>query len=152
MMDHQDSLSAFLARYFPTFICAFFLACFSLGGAISLVSSSYFRGDPERARYAFLAALVLGLFLAFSHFAMIRGRKWGISIIVGFYLLGFLAVLSTFGYRPHLGAYVSALLFPLLGLLLVNSKRHREMRGVLVTIRQQREELHRLHKRRGKRR
>jgi len=152
MMGHQDSLSAFLARYFPTFICAFFLACFSLGGAISLVSSSYFRGDPERARYAFLAALALGLLLAFSHFVMIRGRKWGIWIIVGFYLLGFLAVLSTFSYRPHLGAYVSGLLFPLLGLLQVNSKRHREMRSVLVTTRQQREELHQCQKRCGRRR
>lgn len=29
-MDRPGSLSAFLAQYFPAFICAFFLACFSL--------------------------------------------------------------------------------------------------------------------------
>ncbi|WVV48318.1 hypothetical protein THH46_03205 [Pseudomonas sp. NA13] len=36
---------------------------------------------------------------------------------------------------------MTGLLFPLLGLLLLNSKRHREMRSKLVEIRHQRERI-----------
>lgn len=135
-MDRQGSLKAFLAQYFPAFICAFFLACFSLSVAISLASSTFFRSDPERARYSFLAAVFLGLLLAFSHFVMIRGREWGAWVIAAFYVVCFLVVLPTYSYRPHMAAYVIGLLFPLLGLLLFNSKRHREMRQKLVELRQ----------------
>ncbi|MTD18698.1 hypothetical protein GIR22_05980 [Pseudomonas sp. CCM 7891] len=138
-MAHQDSLKAFLAQYFPAFICAFFLACFSLSATISLVASTYFRGDPGRARYSFLAAVVLGLLLALSHFVMIRGRAWGVWVIVIFYLVCFLTVLSTYGYRPHMAAYVTGLLFPLLGGWLLNSRRHREMRAQLLMLRQMRQ-------------
>lgn len=134
-MDRQGSLKAFLAQYFPAFICAFFLACFSLSVAISLASSTFFRSDPERARYSFLAAVFLGLLLAFSHFVMIRGREWGAWAIAAFYVVCFLVVLPTYSYRPHMAAYVIGLLFPLLGLLLLNSKRHREMRRKLVEVR-----------------
>ncbi|MCJ8206226.1 hypothetical protein [Pseudomonas sp. RGM2987] len=132
-------MKAFLARYFPTFICAFFLACFSLSASISLISSTYFRGSPERAKYSFLVALVLALLLALSHFLMIRGRPWGVRAIVVFYVASFLAVLPTYTYQPHSVVYMTGLLFPLLGLLLLNSKRHREMRSQLVEIRRQRE-------------
>jgi hypothetical protein len=140
-MERQVSLRAFLAEYFPTFICAFFLACFSLSAAISLVSSTFFRGEPGRAGYSFLAAVFLGLLLAFSHFVMIRGRGWGVWAIAAFYVVCFLIVLPTYGYRPHMAAYVSGLLFPLLGLLLLNSKRHREMRAQLLEIRRFRQAL-----------
>ncbi|SDV06274.1 hypothetical protein SAMN05216202_4066 [Pseudomonas mucidolens] len=134
-MDCKNSLSAFLAEYFPAFIGAFFLACFSLSAAISLASSTFFRSDPERARYSFLVAVFLGLLLAFGHFVMIRGRVWGVWAIAAFYVVCFLVVLPTYSYRPHMAAYVIGLLFPLLGLLLLNSKRHREMRARLLVIR-----------------
>ncbi|XXD82444.1 hypothetical protein J3P95_22440 [Pseudomonas sp. Z5-35] len=140
-MDRKHSLNAFLAHYFPTFICAFFLACFALSASISLASSTYFRGDPERGKYSFLIALMLSLLLALSHFVMIRGRTWGVRSIVVFYLVCLFTVLPTYGYNPHPIAYITGLLFPLLGLLLLNSKRHREMRGKLVEIRHQRERI-----------
>ncbi|SCW86292.1 hypothetical protein [Pseudomonas sp. NFACC05-1] len=138
-MNRKHSLSAFLAHYFPTFIGAFFLACFAVSASISLASSTYFRGDPERAKYSFLIALVLSLLLALSHFFMIRGRSWGVRVIVVFYLGCLFTVLPTYGYEPHPVVYVAGLLFPLLGLLLLNSKRHREMRSKLVEVRRQRE-------------
>ncbi|MEA1028941.1 hypothetical protein FHJ31_00870 [Pseudomonas sp. Fig-3] len=137
-MDRKHSLNAFLAHYFPTFICAFFLACFAVSASISLVSSTYFRGDPERAKYSFLVALILSLLLALSHFVMIRGRSWGVRAIVVFYLACLFTVLPTYGYKPHPFAYVTGLLFPLLGLLLLNSKRHREMRQKLSELREER--------------
>ncbi|BBP61769.1 hypothetical protein PHLH4_53590 [Pseudomonas sp. St316] len=69
---------------------------------------------------------------------MIRGRSWGFRVIVAFYVLCFLTVVPTYGYEPHPIVYMTGLLFPLLGLLLLNSKRHREMRSKLVDIRRQR--------------
>jgi len=44
-------------------------------------------------------------------------------------------------FAPHQVLYGLAVLFPLLGLLLLNSNRHREMRSKLVEIRHQRERL-----------
>ncbi len=78
-----------------------FLACFAVSASISLASSTYFRGDPERAKYSFLIALVLSLLLALSHFFMIRGRSWGVRAIVVFYLVCLFIVLPTYGYRPY---------------------------------------------------
>ncbi|KQW40991.1 hypothetical protein ASC85_15305 [Pseudomonas sp. Root401] len=60
-------------------------------------------------------------------------------MIVAFYVLCFLTVLPSHGYEPHPVVYMTGVLFPLLGLLLLNSKRHREMRSKLLEIRRQRE-------------
>jgi hypothetical protein len=50
-----------------------------------------------------------------------------------------LFVVPMIQYDLHLLVYGSALLFPLLGLLLLNSKRHREMRHRLLEIRRLRQ-------------
>jgi hypothetical protein len=120
-MNYTDGLRDFLARFFPTFISTFFLALFSLSCAISLV-----------------AVIAVTVLLCFGNFMMIRGRTWGVWIIVALLIISLLTVLLTFGYRPHMFSYTTGLLFPLLGLLLLNSKRHREMREELVKIREQR--------------
>lgn len=65
----------------------------------------------------------------------------GAWAIAAFYVVCFLVVLPTYSYRPHMAAYVIGLLFPLLGLLLLNSQRHREMRRQLLEIRRLRQSL-----------
>jgi hypothetical protein len=65
------------------------------------------------------------------------GDRW----VAGYFLACLAAVLPTFAYGPHQGVYVFAVLLPLLGLLLLNSKRHREMRSKLIEIRHQRERI-----------
>ncbi|MCD5973921.1 hypothetical protein NLO88_11915 [Pseudomonas syringae] len=137
-MMQTDGLQAFLARYFPTFIGAFFLAVFSISAAISLASSTYFREYSERGSYSAMAAIALSVVLCFGNFMMIRGRTWGVWIIVALLIISLLTVLLTFGYRPHMFSYTTGILFPLLGLLMLNSKRHREMREELVKVRAQR--------------
>lgn len=70
-----------------------------------------------------------------------RGRPvwvWPMVAVLG---LCFFCVLPTIAYRPDRLIYSLSLLFPLLGLLLLNSKRHREMRSKLVEIRHQRERI-----------
>jgi hypothetical protein len=137
-MIYTDGLQAFLSRYFPTFISAFFLALFSLGCTISLVGSTFFRGHPLTARYTLVAALAISLVLCFATFMMIRGRTWAVWIIVTLLIVSLLTVLPTYSYRPHMLSYTTGILFPLLGLLMLNSKRHREMRIALVEVRRMR--------------
>lgn len=137
-MNYTDGLRDFLARFFPTFICAFFLALFSLSCTISLVGSTYFRGHSLEARYTLIAVIAMTVLLCFANFMMIRGRTWSVWIIAALLIISLLTVLPTYGYRPHMLSYTTGILFPLLGLLMLNSKRHREMREELVKIREQR--------------
>jgi hypothetical protein len=60
-------------------------------------------------------------------------------VFAGLFVACLLCVLPTIGYRPNRFVYAAGLFFPLLGLLLLNSKRHREMRSKLVEVRRQRE-------------
>lgn len=137
------SLPRFLSRYFPTFIGGIFAALFSLACAIPLVAASYFAGASlgEQATWSVLGGAAVTLVVVHCNFMVVRGRPqwvWGLVAVLVVCLLG---VLPTIGDRPHKVIYALAVLFPLLGLLLLNSKRHREMRSKLVDIRHQREAL-----------
>ncbi|WP_371318751.1 hypothetical protein [Pseudomonas gingeri] len=75
------------------------------------------------------------------NFMVVRGRPQWVWGVVGVLVVCLLGVLPTIEDRPHKVIYALAVLFPLLGLLLLNSQRHREMRSKLVDIRHQREAL-----------
>lgn len=144
-MTYTHDLKAFLARYFPTFIGTFFLAVFSMSGAVSLAGSTYFKDQVQTqvADFTLISALILSVILCFGNFMMIRGRNWGVWIIVALLASSLVAVLFTYPYRPHMFSYTTGILFPLLGLLMLNSKRHREMRSELVKVRAERVEARR---------
>ncbi|ROL71380.1 hypothetical protein BK634_09585 [Pseudomonas chlororaphis] len=137
------SMTAFFARYFPTFMGTVLLGCFSASGLLSLAGTTYWRGlEPSvRTDYLGLAVLFLVLLLVAGHFLMLRGRSWAVWLVTGYFLLCLALVLPMFAYGPHQGVYLVTLLLPLLGLLLLNSKRHREMRGRLLEIRHERERI-----------
>jgi hypothetical protein len=59
-------------------------------------------------------------------------------------LLCLLGVLPTIEYGPHKVLYASGILFPLLALLLLNGKRHREARNEWVKLRQKRQRISRI--------
>lgn len=133
-MTRSQELQRFLSRYFGVFIAEFFLSCLTLGGTVSLVFSTYLR-SPDRAQPVMALALV-AVVSAASHIAMVRGYAWGVRGVIGLVVIALLAVLPSYGYRPHMGGYVSILLFGLAALLIVNSQRYREMRVQLVEYRQ----------------
>lgn len=135
------NLSRFLARYFPTFMGGIFAALFSLGCAIPLVTASYFAeaSIDQQATWSVLGGAAVTLVVVHCNFMMVRGRPlwvWGVVAVLALCLL---VVLPTIGSHPHKVIYVLAVMFPLLGLLVLNSKRHREMRSRLVEIRHRRE-------------
>ncbi|MCJ8206225.1 hypothetical protein [Pseudomonas sp. RGM2987] len=137
------SLPRFLVRYFPTFIGGIFAALLSLGCAAPLLVTSYLprASIGEQATWSVLGGAAVTLIVVHCNFMVVRGRPqwvWGLVAVLVLCLLG---VLPTIEDRPHKVIYTLAVLFPLLGLLLLNSKRHREMRSKLVEIREQRESL-----------
>ncbi|WP_024779179.1 hypothetical protein [Pseudomonas corrugata] len=140
-MKDQPSISGFLFRYFPVFIGAILASIFALVFAVPLFFESYFQdlSLADEAKWSFLSGVALTLVIVHCNFMIARGRpRWVLllAIVLG---LCFICVLPTIGYRPNRLIYSLSLLFPLLALLLLNSKRHREMRSKLVDIRRQRQ-------------
>jgi len=125
-----QELQRFLSRYFGVFIAEFLLSCFAIGGCVSLVFSTYLR-SPDRSLSVLALALAWAVSAA-SHIALVRGYGWGVRGLVGLNGLAVLAALPSYAYRPHLGGYVSVLLFGLLAVLVINTQRYREMRVRLV--------------------
>ncbi len=130
-----------LARYYPVFIGVVLCSCLAIGTAVAVIGFSYLSDVPLKPTKG--VALVgggalMGLVVFLTHFMMVRGRLgaiWGIvAVLFGCLLVG----LPSYVYQPPLGVYAIVVLSPLVGLLLLNSKRHRQMRQHFLELRQQR--------------
>lgn len=140
-MNELPSIRSFLSTYFPVFMGAIFASIFTLVFTVPVFFDSYMPSlsMADNAKYSFLAGIALTLIIVHCNFMIARGHpQWTWPVVV---LLGvcFLSVLPTRNDQPNAVMYVLSLLFPLLGLLLFNSKRHREMRQKLVEVRHLRE-------------
>lgn len=147
-MKGFPDMGSFLARYFPVFIGTIFMAIFSGASAVSLAGVTYLRGmDPAlKADYSGLAILVLVAVLVFGNVMIARGRVWATGLVAGYLGCCLLFVLPMIQYHLHVLIYGSTVLFPLIGLLLLNSQRHREMRQKLLEVRHLREAMIAKHK------
>jgi len=147
MKGFPDTRS-FLARYFPVFMGTIFMAIFSGSAAVSTAGVTYLRGvDPAlKSGSSGAAILVLVTVLVFGNLMIARGYLWATKLVAGYLACCLLFVLPMILYGINPLVYASAVLFPLLGLLLLNSKRHREMRHKLLEIRRLRQALHARHK------
>ena len=128
---------SFLARYFPVFMGTIFMAIFSGSVAISTAGVTYLRGvDPQlKSSYSGAAILILVAVLVLGNVMIARGYPWATRLMAGYLGACLLFVLPMIQYDLNRLVYGSAVLFPLLGLLLLNSNRHREMRQRLLEIR-----------------
>ncbi|NWE12208.1 hypothetical protein HX875_02305 [Pseudomonas yamanorum] len=147
-MNEVPSIRGFLSRYFPVFMGAIFAAVFSLVFAVPLFFDSYFQDLPlaDNARYSFFGGIALTLVIVHCNFMIARGRPQWVWPLVGLLGVCFVCVLPTIGYRPHPFIYGMSVLLPLLALLVLNSKRHREMRQKLLEVRHLREAVIARHK------
>lgn len=144
-MMEPISLPRFLAQYFPTFIGGIFAALIAIACGVPMVGDSFFSGASlgEQTTGSFLAVMALALVVVHCNFMIVRGRPQWVRGLVMVFVLCLLSALPTIFYQPHRVIYALAVFSPLMGLLLLNSKRHREMRSKLVEIRHQREALRR---------
>ncbi|QYN02147.1 hypothetical protein K1T36_03010 [Pseudomonas protegens] len=131
----------FLVRYFPTFMLTVLLGCFSASLLLSLAGTTYWRAmaPPQRDEYLLFGLLVLIPLLVLGNLLIVRGISRAVWLVAGYFVACLLGVVPMFQYHPHQGVYLFGVLLPLLGLLQLNSKRHREMRERLLQIRQQRQ-------------
>ncbi|MBA1377544.1 hypothetical protein [Pseudomonas brassicacearum] len=142
-MNDELTLRGFFQRHFLGFIAGIFAAYISIALAISLAFITYFRALPlaESGVYIMLGGAAVTLLVAHGNLMVLWGRPRWVWLLVGVFVscLGF--VLPMAGYAPHRGLYAMAVLFPVLGLLLLQSQRQRDMRNKLVAIRAKREAL-----------
>ncbi|MCS4248131.1 hypothetical protein [Pseudomonas sp. BIGb0164] len=146
-MSELITLRDFFRQYFLTFMGSVFAACFSLALAVALAFITYFRDAPLAQvglKIMSVGALLI-LLTVHSNFMILRGRPSWVWVMVGIYAGCLLFVFPMVQYQPQKALFGLALLFPLLGLLTLNSKRHREMRKKLVEIRHLRQALNTRH-------
>ena len=136
-MSELMTLRDFFRHYFLTFIGGVFAAYFSLALAVALAFVTYFRDAPmaQVGLKIMSAGALLILLTVHSNFMILRGRPSWVWVMVGIYVACLLFVVPMVQFQPHKVLYGLALLFPLLGLLTLNSKVQREMRTKLVGIR-----------------
>lgn len=145
-MIRNPALRRLLQRHFGVFIGTWFTSLVAIAWSFVLVWSSWFRSAGKDELRWTLIGLVLVLML--GHGAVVRGRKWGAWIVAGVCALCAVLVLSLYGQRPNMLLFGASLLFALVTLLLINSKRYREMCEAFAQERAKRRE----HRQAGRRR
>ena len=137
-MNELPSIRSFLSKFFPVFMGSIFASIFTLVFAVPLFFDSYLPSlsMADNTKYSFLGGIALTLFIVHCNFMIARGRPqwvWPLVVLLGLCFLGVLPAISD---RQHSLIYGLSLLFPLLALLLLNSKLHRVMRQKFFDIRQ----------------
>lgn len=143
----------FKRHYFPTFMAGVFLAIISGVIASILVFDAFFTDVALDTRLRWLggAVMTVTLLISLCNLLIIWGRTqwtWGVAFVL---LSCLFVVLPTIEHRPHKFMYVLGVLFPLLGLFVLNTRRHRELRRVLVIVRAKRERFVGMRRARAKR-
>ncbi|SDQ30500.1 hypothetical protein SAMN05216487_0983 [Pseudomonas sp. UC 17F4] len=137
-MLHLHDVPGFLRRYFATFICAFLLACFSCALTAIVVVEGRFSTVREQANYTVILVMTASLVLSIGNMLVVRGRPWGVWVVVALLLVNLLALLVSYGPRSSNLLFLIITVLSLSGLYLLNSQRQREMRSRLVAIRKSR--------------
>lgn len=133
-MHPSGSYAQFMARYFPTFIAGFFAGVLSLAITVALFTDLHWRNHPDNSDVSMGMLLGSVLVLCAASFTLVRGRAGSVWVLVGLQVLSLLVLLSTYGPRTHQGMFVFGVVVHLVALLMLNSKRHRQMRAELVEV------------------
>ncbi|MDO7898075.1 hypothetical protein [Pseudomonas citrulli] len=139
-MSNELTLRGFFQKHFLGFIAGIFAAYISVALAIALAFVTYFRSYPlaESGVYIMLGGAAVTLLVAHGNLMVLWGRPRWVWLLVGIFVGCLAFVLPMAGYALHRGLYATAASFPVLGLLLLQSQRQREMRNELVAIRRKR--------------
>jgi len=127
-----------LRRHFSIFICAFFLALFSMAVSQILLLEVYPPSLEDYGIYMMLGSCGISLYLCAANLLVIRGRPWAVWLIVAAMATCILVVVGHWGRRAPDLLYSIGLLLPLATLLTLNSKRYRNMLTAMVEVRGQR--------------
>ncbi|WP_338724762.1 hypothetical protein V9L16_14190 [Pseudomonas tolaasii] len=132
-----------LRRYMPVIAGDLLTGCGSIALTAILAMLTYLSGYTVDivSKAVFGGIMVLGGMFALAKAEVLYGRIQWVWINVSIYLTCLVVSLPAIAYRPNLYLYTSALLSPLIGLLILNSNRCREMRHKMVEIRRKRQDI-----------
>ena len=130
----------FLLRYFPVFIGTIFMGILGGTAVVALLEHYY----PRAAAWALSASaaenacVVLVVFITLCNAMIAYGRPKWVWGMYGLFIGCLLIALPAFRFSPHPFTYAESIVWPLLGLVLLSSKRHREMCAKTVELRHMR--------------
>ncbi|MDQ0653540.1 hypothetical protein [Pseudomonas cedrina] len=115
--------------------------CFSIALTGLLVLDTYLCGAAEDAtlRNWFFSGIAISAVFCIAQAQVLYGHIHWVWINVGVYCFCFLASLLSITYNPDIYLFSMSLLGPLIGLLILNSSRCRELRHQMIEIRHKRE-------------
>ncbi|OAE13836.1 hypothetical protein AZH11_03305 [Pseudomonas simiae] len=130
-------------RYTPIIAGWILAGCFSIALTGLLVLVTYLSGatDDTTLRNWFFSGVAIAMGFGLAKAQVLYGRIHWVWINVGVYASCFLVSLISIIYAPNIYLYSTALLCPLIGLLILNSNRCRELRHRMVEIRHKREDI-----------
>jgi len=126
----------FLLRYFPVFIGVILAGIFGSSSVVVLVENYYFPSLSSAVAKS--AGVVLAWFIAHCNFMIASGRPKWVWGMYGLFIACLLVAVPGFRFSPNPFIYAECFFWPVLGLLLLRSKRHREMRAKCVELRHMR--------------
>ena len=127
----------FLLRFFPVFIGAIFMGILGGTAVVALLEHYYPRTAPWAlsASAAEKACVVLALFITLCNVMIAFGRPKWVWGMYGLFIACLFFALAAFRFSPHPFIYGESVVWPLLGLVLLSSKRHGEMRAKCLELR-----------------
>ncbi|SDT07436.1 hypothetical protein SAMN05216598_3865 [Pseudomonas asplenii] len=127
------NIPRFLLRHFPIFIAGILLGLMSAGWSITTAAMIYF--PKENPGYSLLIGMAFALIISISNAMIIYGRPQWVRVMVGVFVFCLVIQLSpaAYGFNPLF--WLVNVVVPLLGLLVLNSNRHRRMRRKMVQVR-----------------
>jgi len=128
-------------RYLLVFGGWLLSGCFSIALTGVLIMVTYLSEAPEASslRNWFFGGVAMSVVFSVAQLEVLYGRIHWVWVNVAIYLACLLVALPSIAYRPNAYLYSLCLLSPLIGLLILNSNRCRELRHKMVEIRHKRE-------------
>lgn len=123
----------FLIRNFPVFIGVIFSGIFSSANIVVLVENYYL--PSLSSTIAVKSCVALALFITLCNVMIASGRPKGAWGMYALFIACLLVAVPGFHFSPSLFLYAECFFWPILGLLLLRSNRHREMRAAYVELR-----------------
>lgn len=147
-MNHETGFFTIVRVHLPMFFAAFLMALFAMSLATMIVLQQHVSDPEQDILYYFQAMFVLCVYLCSANLLVVRGRPWGVWLVVALMLVCILTVLLGSGYRVPRAMFFLGLFCPLVALLLLNTRRHRAMREVMVKVRAERAAIRKKRKKR----
>ncbi|WP_339427885.1 MULTISPECIES: hypothetical protein [unclassified Pseudomonas] len=131
----------FRRRFMPVIGGDLIAGCLSIGMVTVLVGLTYLSTFPIdfATQVSFIGGVGIGAVFGLAKYEVLYGRIYWVWLNVAIYLICLLVTLPTITYTPNIYLYCMSLLGPLIGLLILNSNRCRELHHKMVEIRHKRE-------------